>query len=71
MLDIPARADRRRFCDRLSVMSDAKSLSSQARTPANRPLFLIDFVLSDPVETAFDLKQEALTTATTYYYHYY
>ena len=51
-------------------MSDAKSLSSQARTPANRPLFLIDFVLSDPVETAFDLKQEALTTATTYSYHY-
>ena len=37
----------------------------------NRPLFLIDFVLSDPVETAFDLKQEAPTTATTYYYHYY
>ena len=28
MLDSPARADRRRFCDRLSVMSDAKSLSS-------------------------------------------
>ena len=50
-------------------MSDAKSLSSQARTSANRPLFLIDFVLSDPVETAFDLKQEAPTT--TYYYHYY
>ena len=45
--------------------------SLQARTPANRPLFLIDFVLSDPVETAFDLKQEALTTATTYCYHYY
>jgi len=26
-----------------------------------RPLFLIDFVLSDPVETAFDLKQGAIS----------